>query len=481
MLGSLTLGVAALAAACADDPAAPTHPDTSARGAVPPPSREGRRPLPVAGDDGRTIANPDRGLTRPQESHYRDSRDTAFWRLRDTDWAPARAAGDTLVFRYYYAEKHLDGSPLEDRWLSAVRDDLEAARAAGMRVIPRFAYRPGRDPVRRGSPFHDSPPVEAVLAHVRQLAPVLDEQASALLAVQQGAYGLWGEACYTDHFATDHDERRVSERNWQDRFRVLDAYLEGTARSQVPVLVRYAAIRDRYAQARAGSAHLLRLGLHDDAFGAGDDDLGTFTLHAVEGLAATRRRASVVASTVPFGGECASGHPARTDAAHLSALLEARRPTFLLRTQLPRPWTAHISSLSRRLGYRLNATALRVAAPTDDDRTLRVEVDVRNDGVAPPMRRRPVVLFARQGDHLCTVTLTDADPRSLAPGVTTTWWADLPWPARLPSGRWEVGVHLPDPDDGLRADPRFAIALANHGAFDPVTGRNRLGTVAVAG
>lgn len=419
-------------------------------------------------------------MTVPQESHYSVAGDPGRWALADTDWEPVRRRGDTLVFRYLYAEKFRDGSPLDKAWLEGIREDLHAVREAGLKVIPRFAYRRGTDPVRRGRPYGDSPPVDAVLRHVDQLAPVLAEQADVVLAIQQGSYGLWGECCYTDHFATGYDERHVSDRNWADRVRVLDRWVHHTRDAGLPVLVRYSAIRQRYAMSSPAADDLARVGLHDDAFDADADDLGTFSLNLRGPVRAARTESADLALRLPFGGEHASVGARATTRAQIDAVLAADRPTYLLRPQLPAAWAAHADLLSRRLGYRLVATGVRVSERPAAGSTVRVEIDIRNDGVAPPVGARDMVVELVRSGRTAAARADDIAMSAFTPGATTTAWVDVDVPSDFPPGTAELRLWLPDRSSRLASDARYAVRLANVGSWRATDGRNVLGSVAVA-
>jgi hypothetical protein len=54
-----------------------------------------------------------------------------------------------------------------------------------------------------------------------------------------------------------------------------------------------------------------------------------------------------------------------------------------------------------------------------------------------------------------------ADPRRWLPGTETTEPLKISLPADLPAGNYEVWLALPDAENRIRNDPRFAIRLAN--------------------
>src|SRR5581483_5786616 len=91
----------------------------------------------------------------------------------------------TLV-RMYYIFSEFRESPLTAFMLDRIAADLAAVREAGMKMIPRFAYNFGPT----GAP---DAPVERIVEHLNQLAPVLAANQDVLAFVEAGFIGTWGE------------------------------------------------------------------------------------------------------------------------------------------------------------------------------------------------------------------------------------------------------------------------------------------------
>jgi hypothetical protein len=71
-------------------------------------------------------------------------------------------------------------------YLTQIEADFAAARQAGVKLIPRFAYNSG--PI--GAP---DAPLERMLAHIDQLTPVLRAHSDVLAFLEAGFAGAWGE------------------------------------------------------------------------------------------------------------------------------------------------------------------------------------------------------------------------------------------------------------------------------------------------
>ncbi len=102
------------------------------------------------------FANPERGFSTQQE-------DLPAAALE------APAPGSTVVRAVFRLDAHREDDVLPAAYLGAVRARLAEARATGLKVVVRFAYgytREGADA-----------PLQRVLGHVDQLAPVVNAEA----------------------------------------------------------------------------------------------------------------------------------------------------------------------------------------------------------------------------------------------------------------------------------------------------------------
>src|SRR4051794_18145753 len=117
------------------------------------------------------LANPDRGFYHYTETHLRkdgsgvvplDAAQLTRWRTTQ---------GVTLVYRVFYLEALVDEDRIPSSYLASVAADLATARAAGVRLVLRFAY---------SADSERDAPADRVVLHIGQLAPVLNANADVI-------------------------------------------------------------------------------------------------------------------------------------------------------------------------------------------------------------------------------------------------------------------------------------------------------------
>ncbi|RYV49822.1 DUF4832 domain-containing protein [Pengzhenrongella frigida] len=404
------------------------------------------------------LANPDRGFYHYSETHFRadGSGYTPLDAAQLTSWRTSEKV--TLVYRIFYLEKFADQDTIDDAILRLVAADLATARAAGVKLVVRFAY-------------SDSSSADAsaarVVGHIRQLAPVLNASADVVSVLQAGFVGQWGEWYYSDNFASDPAQPwLLSDADWAARGAVLNALLSSTD-ARIPVLVRYPAIKQRLVAAT--SAQAARVGIHDDCFGAGTDDYGTFA------TATDRQWLADQSRTVPVGGESCEVNEPRTQWPSASADLAAYHWSFLnadYHADVLSSWgDAGRAEAGRRLGYRLRLTSSTLPTGGVVGGNLSLQLSLTNDGYAAPFRDRPVQVVLRSATTTYKVTVP-IDLRTLTPGATSTFTVQVPVPAT--PGDYATFLALPDPAATLASMPAYAIQLANTGTWQATEGWNSL-------
>ncbi|MEJ5946704.1 DUF4832 domain-containing protein [Pseudokineococcus basanitobsidens] len=427
------------------------------------------------------LANPQRGWYHHTETHYRA--DGSGYVPLDVDELRAlRAEGTTQVLRVFYLEKFVDSPQLDQEWLDLVQADMDAAREAGVSVIARFAYvQGGAWPY---TPPYGDAPLDVVLAHVDQLAPLLHRDADVITVVQQGLIGLWGEGYYTDHFAADPaDPGVLTAADWDARGQVLRALLDAVPDERM-VQVRTMKMKQEIFDVPTGEAgaltseqafsgtDLARVGHHNDCFLASPDDYGTFLS---DPLALDQEYLAQETRAVPMGGETCAVNPPRSEYPSASADMARYHFSYLNadynRDVLATWGDEGLAEVTDRLGYRFVPEESRVRRLREDGGVVRrLEVDVRNDGWASPYNPRPVrvVLDGPRGTFALG---TGVDARTWAPGTTSTVAVDL---CGVPTGRYSAHLDLPAADAGTAGNPDYSVRLASEGTWEPATGWNDL-------
>lgn len=415
------------------------------------------------------VGNPGRGLYHYTETHL--TGDPATYQPLNAAKLATQRAGDgvTLYFRYFYLDGYRDRDTIDARDLGLVRADLYAARMAGIKLIVRFAY--------SESSSADAP-LDRVRTHIRQLAPLLNENAAVIATLQAGFIGRWGEWYYTDHFATDPARPwALTDADWKARGAVLRTLLAATA-ATISVQVRYPGIKQRLL-ADPGDPQAARVGVHDDCFLAGTDDYGTFTNDA------DRQWLAAQSTSVLVGGETCAVNAPRSGWRNAATELARYHLTYLNadfdRNVLSSWGTAGQAEAKRRLGYRIRL--VEAVAPTSIRRggTGTVRLRLINDGYAAPITNRPVQLILKTTLSRIKFSVP-ADLRTWLPGAAIDLVATFTAPSQI--GTYAFYLNLPDPNQSLASqlplvngettNAVYAIRLANDGIWNAKHGWNSL-------
>ncbi|WP_108249076.1 DUF4832 domain-containing protein [Planctomonas deserti] len=428
------------------------------------------------------VANPQRGFYHHTETHYRAD-GSGYTPLDRATLEGFRDEGITQILRVFYLEKFAATPELDPEFLQLVQADYDTAREAGVSIITRFAY------VQGGAwpyepPFGDAP-VDVVLAHVEQLAPILQANSDVLPVVQNGLIGLWGEGYYTDHFVADPaNPGVVTEEDWANRSAVTQALLDALPADR-GVQVRTMLSKQKLfdvptgaegaitAEQAAAGGDIARVGHHNDCLLAAPDDWGTFLSDPIE---LDQQYLEADSLYVPVGGETCNVNPPRSEWPSASAELARYHYSYLNRDynkDVLNSWGEEgLAETAKRLGYRFVLEDSTVTSGADGGAEA-ISIDVRNDGWAAPYTPRPaaLVLQGETGSYVVPFA-QNGDARTWLPGTTTTLSATLD---AVPEGTYEASLALPAADPGTAADPRYAIQTANVGTWNAETGLNDLG------
>lgn len=403
--------------------------------------------------------NPDRGLLR-----------NAVFDPNETDFSTAHEPNETLIWVYYTLEDYRD-RPIDDAALARISGTFDAARDAGLKILPLFAYNFGT-----GEP---DAPLSRVLEHIAQLEPILQAQSDVIASFLLGFIGAWGEWHSSTNHLTDLDARRA----------ILDATVDALP-SHVPLQIRTPRYKAAHyggplseAQAFSGSA-AARIGHRNDCFLASDDDLGTYRSSSDEppSAATIERWKDFVAQEgrfLPVGGETCRPNPPRSLCPVALDELERLHWSWLNRaynTEVLDSWIAAgcMETIGKRLGYRIVLKEARVPLSAQAGAELEIEVVLSNVGYAAMYRERPVYVVLEADGARYTFPVPSADPRRWEPGVEHLVRAAIVLPVSIPTGTYSLGLWLPDRAASLRERPEYAVRFANRDVWDAASGVNVL-------
>ncbi len=394
------------------------------------------------------VANPERGLYH----HTGDCDKTDF--SADTLRQYRVSQGITLVMCVFYLAEY-KAAPIAQSSLDRLRRQFAAARAAGVKLVLRFAY--------TASDAGDDAPKDRVLGHLDQLAPYLSGNADVIGVVQAGFVGAWGEWYYTRNFG---NAGAVTAADWANRKAVVDKLLSVLPATRA-VQLRTPKIKRTLYSGGGG-----RLGHHNDCFLASPDDFGTYENPSVEYpyLEGETR-------AVPMGGETCAPNAPRSDCPTATAEMSRFHWTYLntdYHQGVLQSWAAQgcLADVTNRLGYRFTLRDGSYPATAARGSGLAVRIGLTNDGYAAAVNPRGVALVLRNTATRAVVRIPlDADPRTWLPGAHTVAQT-VSVPSSLPPGTYALLLELADP--ALPDRPEYSVQTANTGLWEAATGLNDL-------
>jgi len=378
------------------------------------------------------------------------------------EWSTASAHGYTLAMRYVrldrYAHARLPGD-----FLDRLDGELQSARGAGVKLIVRFAYNRSAGP---------DAPLDIVLEHIAQLAPILRRDADVIAVVQAGFIGQWGEW----HNSSNGLLTRAH------RAEVLDALLGAVPASRNVVVRAPYWVSDLYPNgvtaetAYTGTA-VSRLGQHDDCFLAG-------TGRVASNGDSERGYIRQVTTFTAMGGETCSVGGLNANNGCDAALKELAAYHF---DYLNADYDTHVidrwkrqgcyRQISERLGYRYVLRSLTTPGSVRPGQVLGMSLRLVNQGFGKLYNPRPMqlVLVPDGGGRPTELTIAE-DARKVLPdpGAIAEVPVDEALPAGTPSGRYHLYLRLPDASPDLASDPAYSVRLANAGTWVAGSGLNDL-------
>ncbi len=401
----------------------------------------------------------------------------------------------SLVLCIFYLEDFKD-KPISAAKLAFFQQQIEAVRAAGLKVILRFAYTYYDPPGDKQLPPGDDAPLFRVREHLSQLEPYLRRNRDVIALVESGFVGTWGEGYYSQNFGNAGAE------DWEKRKAVVDELLRILPGRMVLVrrpkmkMEMYFPSPGKAVPVAAGSAYgdapIARVGYHNDCFLASPDDNGTYEAIAVE-------KAYLAEDTkyVPMGGETCVPNPPRSlcggglgepgkpgdalkelERFHYS-YLNGRRSREVLDS-----WAdgGCIEKVTQSLGYRFSLVSSVFPPSVRAGSRLPVKVGVRNTGWAAPFNSRPVYLVLR---HSKTKALYSfklaANARGWQAQTRSLIDEKVQIPPTMPAGTYQLLLWLPEPSVAapgqpepswsLHKRPEYAIRMANLGVWDMQAGK----------
>ena len=431
-------------------------------------------------EDTSDFPNPERGFYRQLTPMWLGTVRTP---LNAQALAQYRTEGISVLRAYYLIDEFRD-SPLSADALTAIAADFSAVRAAGIKMIPRFAYNfPLSDPEMLAA---IDAPLSRVLEHIQQLAPVLRDNADVIALVETGFVGAWGEWHHSSNQLINADQ------SVNAASRAIVQQLLSALPVRRMIALRYPSNKQEIfdsvpltPQEAFSGADKARVGAHNDCFLANEIGGGTYTVppNWMPAVEAQKTYLSLDNRFVPQEGEtCADDAAAQPFIGCSNALADLARmrwstiniewhPGVITRWQNE----GCLPEIRKRLGFRLRMSSAVLPSDVREGRSFSIRVDLLNSGFAAPYNPRGVELVLR---HVMSGIVhrfpLNVDPRFWLGGENHVLNATVTLPQSVLAGSYQMLLNFPDPEPLLQARPEYSIRLANLGTWEPGTGFNNL-------
>ena len=378
------------------------------------------------------IVNPERGIF-------------SFYNLRNLDSLNAlRAEGYTLIYGQILIDDYRN-KDIDQALLDTLNVSFSKIRQAGIKVLPRFYYAAGANGA--------DAPLTRVLSHIEQLTPFLQANSDVIAAMHGGFVGAWGEWHSSSNDLTAPESIKA----------IFDGLLTALPSSRMILARRPSHKEIAYGgpltvDTAYAETELARVGHLNDCFLASDNDMGTYELTGEKTYAIADSAFTAV------GGETCAVNAPRSECASAMAEMALHHWSFLNTSYHPEVLASWQSAscyeaIRCRLGYRLALLGHESPEAVRKGESFNFSLSLINDGYARPYNPRSVYLVL-DGPEKRMLAL-NTDPRRWAPGVRIDECFAITLPTDLPSGSYQLGLALPDPESSLKEDERYAIQFSN--------------------
>jgi Domain of unknown function (DUF4874)/Domain of unknown function (DUF4832) len=377
--------------------------------------------------------------------------------------------GATSV-RVVYSLAEWRGRTIPQDFLDRINADFAAARQNGFKLIPYFSYAWVQD-LDNGAAVDAT--ADWTVRHLDQLAPVLQRNADVLALMVAGFIGAWGEW----HSSSNGNVGPDGEINEKSR-RIAAALFAAVPRNR-SVALRYAkgkrtlfGIQPLTADQAFDGSDRARTGLHDESFL--QDKWGS-EINFDWYDAYIRAEGTYTPSVELFDPNTLRDGTSFT-CQQVVEELERRRSDLMIDTaDQPRIESGCEKRIHMNIGYRYRLVQAAVPTAARPGESVKVSLQIANDGWSPAFNERPVKLVLRGRSTGATRSLLlPFDPRYWSAGKISSLTTDLALPADLPSDTYDLLLHLPDAAGSIADRADYAIRLANPGVWEPTTGYNAL-------
>lgn len=364
----------------------------------------------------------------------------------------------TVIQRQFFLRDFITGIPITSTYLKNMKTDFNRIRTAGAKVIVRFTYT-------SSSSYTVFQPTKAqILAHIAQLAPIINANKDVIASIQAGFIGKYGEWYYTGSTEFGNaDYTQYTNTQWTNRKQVMDAMVN-SFHSSIPLQVRYV-----YAKQKMyGNTYIGRIGFYNDAFLGTYGDSGTFLVSGSQGVPSAIDVTYWQNNTVnnPVSGETNMVNIPRTDCATATIELNNFNWSLINKDYFPTVisnWQTNgcYIEMQKKLGYRYELISSDLINNV-------LTISVKNTGWANVFKPRKAYLVFRSTsatEYKFEISSTNGWSEGIVKTIT------IPLSYALPTGTYKLYLYLPDPNS---TSVNYAIQFANVNTWVPTNGYNDL-------
>ena len=389
------------------------------------------------------ISNPEKGFY-----HYTSTGSSGGYNLlNQTTVAGYRTSENiTVIQRQFFLKDFITGIPITSTYLSNMQTDFNRIRNAGAKVIVRFTYTSNSATIYQ-------PTKAQILAHIAQLAPIVNANKDVIVAIQAGFIGKYGEWYYTESSEFgDGNYTILTATQWASRKSVMDAMINSFD-AYIPLQLRYI-----YAKQKMyGTTYVGRVGFYNDSFLGTYGDSGTFVVSSSQSQPSTADVTYWQNNTVnnPISGETNMTNGARTDCSNATLEMNKFNWSLINKDYYPTVitnWQTNgcFTTMQKSIGYdfRLNNSNITNGILT---------INMGNYGWANLFRDRKAYLVCK--NIVTNINYSFVIDNNIKNCNTTNYTIPSNLASLgLPVGSYKLYLNLPDP---FIANKLYSIQTSN--------------------
>ena len=393
--------------------------------------------------DNAVISNPEKGFY-----HYTSTGSSGGYNLLNTNTIKGYRTNEniTVIQRQFFLKDFITGIPITSTYLTNMQTDFNRIRTAGAKIIVRFTYT-------SNSATLYQPTKAQIIAHIAQLAPVINANKDVIVAIQAGFIGKYGEWYYTGSTEFGNGNYTIlTTTQWNNRKEVMDRMVSSFDAS-IPLQLRYVFAK----QKMYGNAFIGRIGFYNDSFLGTYGDSGTFNVSGTQSQPTTTDVIYWQNSTLnnPVSGETNMVNSPRTDCTNTMIEMDKFNWSLINKDYFPTVisgWQTNgcFTTIQRSIGYdfRLNSSNIANGILT---------INLGNYGYANVFKDRKAFLICK--NTTTNVNYSFVIDNNIKNIRTINYAISINLTLlTLPVGTYRLFLNLPDP---LISNKLYSIQTSN--------------------